>query len=107
MTANIETVLSSLLAVYTNLPDGSIVIPCGKYPVGTVGGVVGVSTPVLELMVYIEIVAKSVALDIRFATYANLPEGSTAILSDPKLLPFVVTVGGLVGVSAPVHEFTA
>jgi len=43
---------------------------------------------------------------MRFATYANLPAGSMAMLSDPKLFPFVVIEGGFVGISAPVHELT-
>jgi hypothetical protein len=65
---NMETVLSSLFAVYTNFPEGSIAIPWGKYPVRTVAGDVGVRTPVLESMLNIEIVARSEAFDIRFAT---------------------------------------
>ena len=65
---NMETVLSSLFAVYTNLPEGSIAIPWGKYPVGTVAGVVGVRPPVLESIVYIAMVAASFAFDIRLAT---------------------------------------
>ena len=73
---------------------------------GTVGGVVGVKTPVLELMVYMEMVARSAAFEIRFATYANRPPGSTAILSDPKLLPPVGTVPGIVGIRLPVQEST-
>jgi hypothetical protein len=64
---NIETVLSSLFAVYTNLPEGSIVIPCGRKPVGTVAGVVGVNAPDAESMVNIAMVARSAAFDMRFA----------------------------------------
>jgi hypothetical protein len=65
---NIETVLSSLFAVYTNLPRGSMPIPWGRNPVATVAGVVGERTPVVESMVNIEIVPASTALDPRFAT---------------------------------------
>ena len=43
-------------------------ISWGNHPVGTVAGVVGVMTPVVELMVYIEIVDKSDALETRLAT---------------------------------------
>jgi hypothetical protein len=50
------------------LPVGSIPIPWGKNPVGTVAGVVGVNIPVLGLMVYIEIVASSAAFETRLAT---------------------------------------
>jgi len=71
-----------------------------------VAGVAGVKIPVLELMVYIEIVASSDAFDIRFATKANLPAGSTIICSDPKALAPVATVAGVVGDKSPVQEFT-
>jgi hypothetical protein len=66
-----------------------------------VAGVVGVSTPVLELIANIEIVASSAAFDTRFATYANLPAGSTTMFSG--WTP-VATVAGVVGTRPPVQE---
>ena len=70
--------------------------PKGEDPVGTVAGVVGVKTPVLELMVYIETESS-----IWFATYANRLEGST--VTELGLHP-VATEGGVVGVKSPVLE---
>jgi len=55
-------------------------------------------------MVYIEIVARSVAFDMRFATKANRPEGSTARPSAPKQLAPVATVASVVGDKSPVRE---
>ena len=75
---------------------------------GTVAGVVGVSTPVVGLMVYIEIVDRSDTLETRLATYANLPRGSTTICSAPCCgyeYP-VATDAGVIAANWPVQELT-
>jgi len=50
----------------------------GNHPVGTVAGVVVVRAPVVESMVYIEMVDRLEALD-KVGHVANLPRGSTTI----------------------------
>jgi hypothetical protein len=54
---NIENRIVVAVRRVDELTEGSIPIPWGKNPVATVAGVVGIKTPVLELIEYTEIVA--------------------------------------------------